>query len=57
MKVYLVRASEWETDVDCVCATKKLAIRECERLAREYGIEDDDYEDYIQYTKMELIEE
>lgn len=57
MKVYLVRASEWETDVDCVCATKELAIRECERLAREYGIEDDDYEDCIQYTEMELIEE
>lgn len=31
MKVYLVRASEWETDVDCVCATKELAIRECEK--------------------------
>ena len=28
MVVYLIRASEWETEVDCVCATKEIAERE-----------------------------
>ena len=59
MKVYLVRAQEWNTDVDCVCATEELALRECKRLADEYGLEDDMWElgEEIAYDEFELIEE
>ena len=57
MKVYLVRASEWETEVDCVCATKEIAERERKRLANEYSIEDDEIEEFIECIPMNLIEE
>lgn len=58
MKVYLVRAQEWESDVDCVCKTEELAIRECKRLADEYGLEEDDWElgEEIAYIEMDVIE-
>lgn len=59
MKVYLVRAGEWNSDIDCVCATEELAKRECQRLANEYGLEDDEWEmgEEIEYIEMELIEQ
>ena len=57
MKVYLIRASEWETEVDCVCATKEIAKREQCRLAQEYSLSDDEIEDYIECIVMDLIEE
>lgn len=57
MKVYLIRASEWETEVACVCATKEIAAREQYRLAQEYGLSDDEIEDYIECIAMDLIEE
>ena len=28
MKVFLVKAGEWESDVRCVCATEEIAERE-----------------------------
>ena len=57
MKVYLIRAVEWETDVDCVCATKEIADRERKRLARHYDLEDDEIEEFIECVEMDLIEE
>ena len=58
MTVWLVRAGEWETDVDCVCATKELAERERKRLADAYGLDDEDcIEEFIECTEMKLIEE
>lgn len=59
-QVYLVRASEWETEVDCVCTTRELALRECKRLADKYEFEDYDYDEcepYIEIVEMDLIEE
>lgn len=57
MKVYLIRASEWETEVACVCATKEIAKREQHRLAQEYSLSDDEIKDYIECIAMDLIEE
>lgn len=56
MFVYLIRASEWETEVDCVCATEDIAKRERMRLAKEYRLDDDEIEEYIECIKMEVIE-
>lgn len=56
MIVYLIRASEWETEVDCVCATKEIAERECRRLAYSYGLEDDEIEEFIEIIEMDLID-
>lgn len=56
MVVYLIRAGEWETEVDCVCATEDIAKREQKRLAKEYKLDDDEIEEYIQCIKMEVIE-
>lgn len=56
MVVYLIRAGEWETEVDCVCATEDIAKREQKRLAKEYKLDDDEVEEYIQCIKMEVIE-
>lgn len=47
MVVYLIRAGEWETEVDCVCATEDIAKREQKRLAKEYKLDDDEVEEYI----------
>ena len=57
MKIYLIRASEWETDVECVCASKEIADRERKRLARSYGLEDEEIEEFIECREMDLIEE
>lgn len=57
MKVYLIRASEWETDVSCVCASKEIADRERKRLARSYGLGDEEIEEFIECIEMDLIEE
>ena len=59
MKVYLVRAGEWDTEINCVCTAEELAIRECKRLAEEYGLADDEWElgEEIHYIEMELIEQ
>lgn len=56
MKVYLVKASEWESDVNCVCLTEDIAKRECKRLAKEYGVDESEWEEFINYTEMEVIE-
>ena len=56
MVVYLIRASEWETEVDCVCATKEIAERERRCLAYSYGLEDDEIEDFIEIIEMDLID-
>lgn len=56
MVVYLIRASEWETEVDCVCATKEIAKRERRRLAESYGLEDDEIEEFIEIIEMDLID-
>lgn len=56
MKVYLIRAGEWETEVDCVCATKEIAERERKRLAKSYSLEDDEIEEFIECIEMDLIE-
>ena len=56
MKIYLIRASEWETDVSCVCASKEIADRERRILAKSYGLEDDEIEEYIECIEMDLIE-
>lgn len=42
MKVYLIRASEWRADVNCVCATKGIVDRERKRLGKEYDLADDE---------------
>ena len=57
MKVYLVRASEWETEVDCICATRELAERERKRLAKEYDLDDEAMEEFIKCWSMKVIEE
>ena len=57
MIVYLIKAGEWETDVDCVCATKEIAERECKRLGKEYNLNDNEIEEYIDCIEMELISE
>ena len=57
MKVYLIRASEWETDVSCVCASKEIADRERSILAKSYGLDDDEVEEFIECIEMDLIEE
>ena len=57
MKVYLVRASEWETEVNCICATRELAERERKRLAKEYDLDDEAMEEFIQCWSMKVIEE
>lgn len=56
MKVYLIRASEWETDVNCVCASKEIADRERRILAKSYGLDDDEIEEFIDCIEMDLIE-
>lgn len=57
MKVYLVKAGEWESDVRCVCATKEIAEREVLKIAKEYGVEDEVcLEDFIDFTAFEIIE-
>lgn len=56
MKVYLVRAVEWESDVDCVCATKEIAERECRRLADSYSLNDEEMRCFIECIPMEVIE-
>lgn len=56
MVVYLIRSSEWETEVDCVCATKEIAERERRRLADSYGLEDDEIEEFIEIIEMDLID-
>lgn len=57
MVVYLIRASEWETEVNCVCATKEIAERERRRLAKEYDLDDGDMEEFIECWTMKVIEE
>ena len=57
MKVYLVRASEWESNIDCICATRELAERERKRLAKEYDLDDEAMEEFIQCWSMKVIEE
>lgn len=57
MVVYLIRASEWETEVDCVCATKEIADRERKRLAVSYALSEDEMEEFIECIEMDLIEE
>ncbi len=57
MKVYLVRASEWESNINCVCATKELAERERKRLAYDYDLDEEDIEDFIDCIEMDLITE
>ena len=57
MKVYLIRASEWETEVDCVCSTKEIAIRERRRLANNYGLSNDEMDDFIECIEYDVIEE
>ena len=54
MKVYLVRATEWETDISCVCATKELAEKERRRLAKKYGIYSDEIDYYIDCIEMDV---
>lgn len=56
MKVYLVRAVEWESDIDCVCATKEIAERECKRLADSYALSDEEMQSFIECIQMEVIE-
>lgn len=56
MTVYLIRASEWETDVNCVCATKEIADRERKRLASTYALSEDEMEEFIECIEMDLIE-
>ena len=56
MTVYLVRASEWETNISCVCATKELAEKERKRLARKYGLYHDEIEDCIECIEMDVID-
>ena len=56
MKVYLIRASEWETDVNCVCTSKEIADRERKILAESYGLDDDEIEEFIECIEMDLIE-
>ncbi len=55
MKVYLVRAGEWETDVRYVCSDEDLAKQMCYEIAKEYGIENEDYSDCIDYTEYEVL--
>ena len=55
--VYLVRATEWDTDVNCVCATREIAERERKRLAKFYDLSDDEIEDCIECTEMKVISE
>lgn len=57
MKVFLVRASEWESNINCVCATKELAERERKRLAYDYDLDEEDIEDFIDCIEMDLITE
>ena len=56
MVVYLIRASEWETEVDCVCATKEIANRERKRLASTYALSEDEMEEFVECIEMDLIE-
>ena len=56
-KVYLIRASEWETEINCVCATKEIAERECKRLADEYGLSEEEARCFIECIEMDVIEE
>ena len=57
MYVYLVRATEWDTEVDCVCATMGIAERERMRLANEYGITDEaETKCYVDCIQMRLID-
>ena len=56
ISVYLIRASEWESDINCVCATKEIADRERKRLGKEYDLDDDDIEEFIECIEMILIE-
>ena len=56
MIVYGVRASEWETDYNCFCATKEIAEREKKRLMEQYS-SDDDLDDCIDIDRFEVIDE
>ena len=55
MIVYGVRASEWETDYNCFCATKEIAEREKKRLMEQYS-SDDDLDDCIDIDRFEVID-
>ena len=57
MKVYLIRAAEWESDVNCVCLTKEIAIRERRRLANEYSLTNDEMDEFIECVEFDVIEE
>jgi hypothetical protein len=57
MKVYLLRASEWSTDVEYVCASKEIADKYRRILGESYGLEDDAIEEFISCTEMDLEEE
>ena len=59
MKVYLVKAGEWESDVRCVCTTSELAEQKRKEIAEEYGFSgdnQDEWDEFIYSTPMDLIE-
>lgn len=56
MKIYGVRASEWESDYSCFCVTKEIAEREKKKLMNQYG-SDDDLDDCFDIDEFEVIEE
>lgn len=56
MKIYGVRASEWDIDYNCFCATREIAEREKKKLIASYT-SDMDISDYVDIDEFELIEE
>jgi len=57
MKVFLVKAGEWESDVRCVCATEEIAEREVLKIAEEYEVPiDENLKDFIYYDEFEVLE-
>ena len=57
MKVFLVKAGEWESDVRCVCATEEIAEREVLKIAEEYEVPiDENIKDFIYYDEFEVLE-
>ena len=56
MRVYLIRAAEWDTEINCVCSTKEIANRERKRLANEYGLSNDEIDEFIECLEFDVIE-
>ena len=55
MTVYGVKATEWESDLRCICATEEIAKRMQKEIGEEYGLDTDKVEEFVKIYEFDVI--